>query len=52
VTVNGGGWILKVVMPVTLPIVAEMVVVPSVTPVAKPLELIDATVVFDEAQVA
>ena len=39
-------------MPVTPDSVAEMVVVPAETPVARPLVLIVATPVFDEVHVA
>lgn len=43
---------LRLVEPVTVPCFAEMVAdCPAVTPVAKPVELIVAAAVFDDAQV-
>lgn len=47
-----GGTTVIVVLPVTVPEVAEIVDVPSASAVAIPPGAIDATVVSDEAQVA
>jgi hypothetical protein len=43
---------VNVVVPETVPDVAMMVVVPPATPVANPPDVIVATLVLDEAQVA
>ena len=43
---------VKVVVPVTVPEAAVIVVVPSPAPVASPVEPIVATAVFEEDQVA
>jgi hypothetical protein len=49
---SGGARTDKVVDPLTLPDVAEMVVDPILTPVATPAEVIVATEVLEECQVA
>ena len=46
------GMTVRVVDPLTVPTVAEMVVEPGLTAVASPPEAMVATAVFDEAQVA
>jgi hypothetical protein len=43
---------VSVVLPLTVPEVAEMVVVPTATAVARPPEAIVAVVVVEDAQVA
>ena len=48
----GGAVTVKVVLPETAPTVAEMVVVPLETAVAKPAVLMVATVALDESQFA
>ena len=51
VVVVGAGVTVSVVDPVTLPIVAEMLVVPACTADAKPVESTPAVAVIDEAHV-
>jgi hypothetical protein len=51
VIVRGNGWTVSVVPPVTVPNVADMLLVPAAMPVARPAALIVATFVFDEAHV-
>jgi hypothetical protein len=46
----GGAPTVRLVDPTIVPEVAEIVVVPAATPVAKPVELIVATAVSDEFQ--
>ncbi len=49
VIVSGSACTVRVVLPVTLPRVAEMVVGPAVNPVARPAAVMVATPVFEEA---
>ena len=49
---RGVGVTVKVVDPETAPLVAEIVVVPSFTAVARPVALIVAVAVLDDAHVA
>jgi hypothetical protein len=51
VIVSAAGWTVKIVLPETEPLVAEMVVVPDATPEANPLALIVATAVPEDAHV-
>ena len=48
VILSGVVWTVRVVLPVTVPSVAEMVVVPALTAVARPLLLIVATLVLED----
>jgi len=50
VRTGAGAIAVKVVLPITVPKVAEMVVDPSPVPVASPPTLIVATPEFEEAQ--
>ena len=46
-----GACTVSVVLPVMVPCVAEIVVVPAATPLAKPAEVMVAVAVLDELQV-
>ena len=48
---RAGACTVRVVLPVTLPDVAETVLVPAATPVARPAVVIVARPVFEEAHV-
>ena len=50
VSVTAAVCTVRVVLPVTLPSVAEMVLVPAATPVARPVVLMVAIPVAEEAQ--
>jgi hypothetical protein len=51
VMVSGAACTVRVVLPETAPSVAEMVVVPAATAVAKPAALTVATALLEETQV-
>ena len=51
VTLSGAGVTVNVVLPVTVPLFPEIVVVPAATAVAKPAVLMVATAELEELQV-